>query len=87
MRSIHFHAQGFDRTYWDFFEGAEFSVGVFFLFSAILAWQLASLPPATLALMRITAWAFALCFVTITILSWKFSSPCPSFSHSQLHSA
>lgn len=72
MRSIHFHVQGFNRTYWDFFEGAGFSVGVFFLFSAILAWQLASLPPATLAFMRITAWAFTLCFAAITIVSWKF---------------
>ena len=72
MRSIHFDVQGFNRSYWDFFEGAGFSVGVFFLFSAILAWQLGSLPPAALALMPTTAWTFALCFAAITILSWKF---------------
>ena len=40
MRSIHFSVQGFNRTYWDLFLAAGFSVGVFFLFSAILAWQL-----------------------------------------------
>jgi hypothetical protein len=72
MRSIHFDVQGSDRTYWDLFEAAGFSVGVFYLFAAILAWQLSSLPAATLALMRGTAWAFALCFAAITVVSWRY---------------
>jgi len=72
MRSIHFNAQGFNRTYWDFILGAGFSVGVLFLFSAILAWQLGGLPEATLARMRGTAWAFALCYAAITVVSWRY---------------
>jgi hypothetical protein len=72
MRSIHFGMQGFNRTYWDFFVAAGFSVGVLYLFAAILAWQLGSLPPATLAFMRGTAWAFALCFAVITFLSGRY---------------
>jgi len=72
MRSIHFDVQGFDRTYWDIFEAAGFSVGVFYLFAAILAWQLGGLPAATLALMRGTSWAFALCFAAITVVSWRY---------------
>ena len=72
MRSIHFDVQGFNRTYWDFFVGAGFSVGAFYLFAAILAWQLGGLPAPTLALMRGTAWAFALCFAAITVLSWRY---------------
>ena len=72
MRSIQFEVQGFNRTYWDLFVAAGFSVGVFYLFAAILAWQLGSLPPATLALMRGTAWAFALCFAAITVVSWRY---------------
>jgi hypothetical protein len=72
MKSIHFDVQGFSRTYWDLFVAAGFSVGVFFLFSAILAWQLGRLPAAALALMRGTAWAFALCFAAITVLSWIY---------------
>jgi hypothetical protein len=72
MRSIHFDVQGFTRTYWDLFVAAGFSVGVFYLFAAILAWQLGGLPPATLALMRGTAWAFALCFAVITVVSWRY---------------
>lgn len=72
MRSIHFDVQGFNRSYWDLFQAAGFSVGVFYLFAAILAWQLGSLPAASLALMRGTAWAFALCFAAITVVSWRF---------------
>lgn len=72
MRSIHFGVQGFNRTYWDFFLGAGFSVGVFFLFSAVLAWQLGGLPKEILVRMRGIAWAFALCFAAITIVSWMY---------------
>jgi hypothetical protein len=72
MRSIHFDVQGFNRSYWDLFQAAGFSVGVFYLFAAILAWQLGCLPPATLALLRGTAWAFALCFAAITVVSWRY---------------
>ena len=69
MRSIHFDVQGFHRSYWDLFVAAVFSVGVLYLFAAILAWQLGGLPAATLALMRGTAWAFALSFAAITVVS------------------
>jgi hypothetical protein len=72
MRSIHFEVQGFNRTYWDLFVAAGLSVGVFYLFAAILAWQLGGLPAETLALMRSIAWAFALCFAAITIVSWRY---------------
>jgi len=71
MQSIHFDVQGFSRSYWDLFLAAGFSVGVFYLFSAILAWQLGGLPAETLARIRGIAWAFALCFAAITFVSWK----------------
>ena len=72
MRSIHFDVQGSNRTYWDLFVAAGFSVGILYLFAAILAWQLGGLPVRTLALMRGTAWAFALAFAAITVVSWRF---------------
>jgi hypothetical protein len=72
MRSIHFDVQGFNRTYWDLFVAAGFSVGVLYLFAAILAWQLGGLPAATLALMRGTAWAFALCFAALTMVAGRY---------------
>ena len=43
MKSIHFDMQGFSRSYWDLFLAAGFSVSVFYLFAAILSWQLAGL--------------------------------------------
>src|SRR5262249_23714490 len=52
MRSTHFDVQGFTRTYWDLFEAAGFSVGLFYLFTAVLAWQFGTLSAGTLAIMR-----------------------------------
>src|SRR5437868_15544154 len=71
MRSILFNVQGFNRTYWDLFVAAGFSVGVFYLFVGILAWQLGGLPVATLALFGGTACAFALCVAAITVVLWE----------------
>ncbi|HEY1340087.1 MAG TPA: hypothetical protein VGF59_21385 [Bryobacteraceae bacterium] len=72
MRSIHFDVQGFSRTYWDLFVAAGSSVGVFYLFAAVLAWQLGGLPADTLAIMRVSVWAFALSFAAITVISWRY---------------
>ncbi|HWO33023.1 MAG TPA: hypothetical protein VNO32_29865 [Candidatus Acidoferrum sp.] len=72
VRLTHFYIMGFSRTYWDFYVGFGLFVSVFLLLAAVLAWQLGSLPPESLALMRGTAWAFALCFAAITVLSWKY---------------
>jgi len=72
MRSIHFNVQGFNRTYWDLFVGAGFNVSVFLLFAAVVAWQLGGLPAETLTRLRGIAWALALCFVALTVLSWRF---------------
>jgi len=72
MRSMHFDLQGFSRTYWELFMAAGLSVGVFFLFAAVLAWQLGSLSAETLAQLRGVRWAFALCFVAIFIVSCRY---------------
>jgi hypothetical protein len=72
MQSHHFDVLGSSRTYWDLFVAAGFSVGVFYLFAAVLAWQLGSVPAATLSSMRMTAWGFVLCFAGIAVLSYKY---------------
>jgi hypothetical protein len=72
MQSTHFYIMGFSRTYWDFYVGFGLFVSVFFLLAVVLAWQLGGLPPESLLRMRGTAWTFALCFVAITVLSWKY---------------
>jgi hypothetical protein len=72
MRSVHFDAMGFTRTYWDFFTAFGFFTSVFLLFAAAVAWLLGGLPAETLARVRGIAWALALCFLAITALSWGY---------------
>ena len=72
MRSTHFYIMGFSRTYWDFYVGFGLFVSAFLLLAVVLAWQLGGLPPESLALMRGTARAFALCFAAITVVSWRY---------------
>jgi hypothetical protein len=72
MRSTHFYIMGFSRTYWDFYVGFGLFVSVFLLLAVVLAWQLGGLRAETLALMRGTAWAFAVCFAGITVVSWRY---------------
>lgn len=72
MRSIHFNANGSDRTYWDFFVGFGLFVTVLMVLGAVILWQLAGLSPEALAGMRLTAWGFVLCFAVVTYLSWRY---------------
>jgi hypothetical protein len=80
MRSVHFDAQGFTRTYWDFFSAFGLFFSVFLLFAAVLAWLLGGLPAETLPRVRSIAWALAICFVAVTALSWRYAFTTPSFS-------
>jgi hypothetical protein len=77
MRSVRFDAQGFTRSYWDFFSAFGFFLTVFLLFAAVLAWQLGGLPAETLARVRSIAWALALCFAAITVVSWRYAFTTP----------
>ncbi len=72
MKSVRFDMMGFKRTYWDLFLATGYCVGLFYLFGAVLAWQLGGLPAETLARLRITTWAFALTFVAVLAVSWCF---------------
>jgi hypothetical protein len=77
MRSVHFDAQGFTRTYWDFFSAFGLFFSVFLVFAAVLAWLLAGLPAETLARVRSIAWALAICFVVVTALNWRYAFTTP----------
>ncbi len=52
MRSVHFNAEGFTRTYWDFFSAFGLFFSVFLLFAAVVAWVLGGLPAEILARVR-----------------------------------
>jgi len=75
MRSIHFDAQGFNRTYWDFFSAFGLFFSVFLLFAAVLAWELGGLPAEIFA--RRTARALAICFAAVTALSLRYAFTTP----------
>jgi len=78
MQSVHFNAQGFTRTYWDFFSAFGFFFSVFLSFAAVLAWLLGGLGAASFGVfMRTTAWALAICFVAVTVLSWRYAFTTP----------
>jgi hypothetical protein len=77
MRSVRFDAQGFTRTYWDFFSAFGLFFSVFLLFAAVLAWLLGGLPAETLPGVRSIAWALAFCFVAVTALSWRYAFTTP----------
>lgn len=71
MKSIHFNANGSDRTYWDFFVGFGLFVTALMVFASIVAWQFSNLRAETLGQMRIGAWGFVVCFGVVAYLSWR----------------
>ena len=77
MRSTHFDILGSSRTYWDFYVGFGLFVTVYLLLAVVLAWQLGGLPAETLARIRPMAWALAICFVAVTVLSWRYAFTTP----------
>jgi hypothetical protein len=72
MKTITFDAQGFQRSYWDFYVGFGLFVSVLIVFAAIVCWQLGSVPPGALRSMTGTCWSLAACFAVVTLLSWRF---------------
>jgi hypothetical protein len=77
MQSVHFDAQGFTRTYWDFFSAFGLLFSVFLLFAAVLAWVLAGLPAEILVRLRSITWGLAICFVAVTALNWRYGFTTP----------
>ena len=72
LKAAQFQVQGMTRTYWDFFSGFGFFVTILLFFAAILAFQLGGLSKETLRSLGLVRWAFALSFVAITLLTWRY---------------
>jgi hypothetical protein len=77
MRSVHFDAQGFTRTYWDFFSAFGLLFSASLLFAAVLAWLLSRLSVETLEGVRSIAWALAIFFLAVTLLSFRYAFTTP----------
>jgi len=69
MRGIRFAIGAISRTYWDFYLAGGLTAGIFYLFSAILAWQLGSVRPETLRELRLVTWAFPIAFAGVFAVS------------------
>ena len=72
LKTTRFDVQGVSRTYWGFYTGFGLFMTVLLLFAAVLAWLLGGLSREVLATMSGIAWALALCFVAVTVLSWQY---------------
>lgn len=72
LKTTQFQVQGVTRTYWDFFSAFGFFVAVFLFFAALLAFQLARLSKDTLRSLSLVTWGFALSFVVITLVTWRY---------------
>ena len=73
-----FEVQGVMRGYWDFFSGFGFFATGLLLFCAILAWELGSLPAATLKSLKTVRWSFAACFIGLTVVTGFYIFPVPT---------
>ena len=72
MKSVHFHAQGVDRTYWDFYAGFGLTISVSLLLQAVLLWQLATIAKADPLRLRPLIASFFLASVASAYVSWRF---------------
>ena len=72
MRSTRFDAQGFSRTYFDFYSGFGLFVTAFLLLAAVLAWQLGDAPPDSRRFLRPTAWTLVLAFAASAVLGFVY---------------
>jgi hypothetical protein len=72
LRSTHFAVQGFNRSYWDFFTGFGLFVTILLLFAAIVSWQIGGLPKEVLSAIPLITWSLAICFVLVTVLSYRY---------------
>ena len=72
MRSQEFDMMGSRRVLWDLYVALGYSLGAFYLFAAVLAWQLGGLSASARADLRVVRWAFAICFAVIAIVSFGF---------------
>jgi hypothetical protein len=72
MKSRSFNVMGSMRTYWDFFYGYGWLLGLALLVEGILFWQLATIAKTNAAPIRPIIMLFCLNFVVTTIIAWKY---------------
>jgi hypothetical protein len=72
MKSRSFNVMGSMRTYWDFFYGYGWLLGLALLVEGILFWQLATIAKTNAAPIRPIIMLFCINFLVTTIIAWKY---------------
>jgi hypothetical protein len=72
MKSRSFNVMGSMRTYWDFFYGYGWLLGLALLVEGILFWQLATIAKTNAAPIRPIIMLFCLNFIVTTVIAWKY---------------
>jgi hypothetical protein len=77
MKSEHFQAQGFDVTWYGFYEGFGWFVSLFLAFSAWLAWTLGGWTPEFRGRLAAVTLPLLLSYVLDLVIVWKYFFPIP----------
>ena len=72
MKSQSFNVMGSMRTYWDFFYGYGWLLGIALLVEGILFWQLATIAKTNAVPIRPIIMLFCLNFIVTTALAWRY---------------
>ncbi|MBV8513827.1 MAG: hypothetical protein JO260_00875 [Acidobacteria bacterium] len=72
MKSQSFNVMGSMRTYWDFFYGYGWLLGLALLVEGILFWQLAMIAKTNAAQLRPIIMLFCLNFLVTAVIAWKY---------------
>jgi len=72
MKSRSFNVMGSMRTYWDFFYGYGWLLGIALLVEGVLFWQLATIAKTNSAQIRPIILLFCLNFLATTVIAWQY---------------
>ena len=78
MKSVHFRIEGRDYSYGGFYDGFGWTISVYLLFSAFLAWKLGNLAASNPHVIGAIGWAFFAVQVIGLALSCIYFIPIPA---------
>jgi hypothetical protein len=78
MKSHAFDADGFKRTYWDFYFGFGVIISAYLLVLAMVLWQLGSLAKTDAVRVRPMVASFFVVFIVNAFLAWKYFFALPA---------
>ena len=78
METVRFDVMGANRSYFDFFIGFGWSLGVFLLLQSVLLWQIASLARTNAMQVRPIIAMFGLATLASGVIAWRFILPVPA---------